>query len=273
MPWIRHETALPLLPERGAGLEPIIVGLHTCHSRNVGQKAATQEGAEMKLKKLKELLASGAITQEEYDELAKTAKPDDDPADPPKDPDPAAPPEDDKDPDKKLEKLIQAAVDRATNRLGNENKQLKEKYEAERKKNLSAEELRQVELQEKEAELARQQAEIQKEKNRMYAIKALKKAELDDGSEDTLELAEFILGEDEAAIDANVKALEKFAKKISKKTTDDIYRANGREPGRGNASGGKEGPWGKDSWNLTKQMEMEINNPELAKAMKASARG
>ena len=200
----------------------------------------------MKLKKLKELLASGAITQEEYDELAKTAKPDDDPADPPKDPDPAAPPEDDKDPDKKLEKLIQAAVDRATNRLGNENKQLKEKYEAERKKNLSAEELRQVELQEKEAELARQQAEIQ---------------------------AEFILGEDEAAIDANVKALEKFAKKISKKTTDDIYRANGREPGRGNASGGKENPWGKDSWNLTKQMEMEINNPELAKAMKASARG
>ena len=49
----------------------------------MGQKAATQEGAEMKLKKLKELLASGAITQEEYDELAKTAKPDDDPADPP----------------------------------------------------------------------------------------------------------------------------------------------------------------------------------------------
>ena len=47
----------------------------------------------MKLKKLKELLASGAITQEEYDELAKTAQPDDDPADPPNDPDPKNPPE------------------------------------------------------------------------------------------------------------------------------------------------------------------------------------
>lgn len=227
----------------------------------------------MKLKKLKELLASGAITQEEYDELAKTAKPDDSPEDPPKDPEPETPPEDDKDPDKKLEKLIQAAVDRATNKLGDENKQLKEKYEAERKKNLTAEELRQVELQEKEAELAKQQAEIQKEKNRMYAIKALKKAELDDGSEDTLELIEFVLGEDETAIDIKVKALEKFAKKIAKRTTDDIYRTNGREPGRGNTSGGKENPWSKESWNLTKQMEIEINNPELAKTMKASAKG
>lgn len=226
----------------------------------------------MKLKKLKELLASGAITQEEYDELAKTAKPDDDPEGSPDKPDSAAPPDDDGNPDKKLEKLIQTAVDRATNRLGNENKQLKEKYEAERKKNLSAEELRQVELQEKEAELARQQAEIQTEKNRMYAIKALKKAELDDGSEDTLELVEFVLGDDEEAIDANVKALEKFAKKIAKRTTDEIYRANGREPGNGNASGGRENPWSRDSWNLTKQMEMEINNPELAKTMKASAR-
>ncbi|MDO4330651.1 MAG: DUF4355 domain-containing protein [Lachnospiraceae bacterium] len=223
----------------------------------------------MKLKKLKELLASGAITQEEYDELAKTAKPDDDPPEPPKNPDQADPP--DNDPDKKLERMIQAAVDRATNKLGNENKQLKEKLETERKKNLSAEELKQVELQEKEAELAKQQAEIQLEKNRMYAVKALKKAELDDGSEDTLELIEFVLGEDETAIDTKVKALQKFAQKVAKRTTDGIYRANGREPGKGNASGGKENPWSKDSWNLTKQMELEINNPELAKTLKASA--
>lgn len=223
----------------------------------------------MKLKKLKELLASGAITQEEYDELAKTAKPDEDPPEPPKDPDQADPP--DNDPDKKLEKMIQAAVDRATNKLGNENKQLKEKLETERKKNLSAEELKQVELQEKEAELAKQQAEIQLEKNRMYAIKALKKAELDDGSEDTLELIEFVIGEDETAIDVKVKALQKFAQKVAKRTTDGIYRANGREPGKGNISGGKENPWSKDSWNLTKQMELEINNPELAKTLKASA--
>ena len=225
----------------------------------------------MKLKKLKELLEKGSITQEEFDEMAKNAEPDDPPADPPK----SDPPKDDPpagdDQDKKLEKMIQAAVDRATNKLGNENKGLREKLDAERKKNLSAEELKQVELQEKETELAKKEQEIKDKENRMYAIKALKKAELDDGSEDTLDLVDFVLGEDETAINLKVKALQKFAQRVAKNTTDGIYRTNGREPGKGNAGGAKDNPWSKDSWNLTKQMELEISNPELAKTLKASA--
>lgn len=225
----------------------------------------------MKLKKLKELLEKGVITQEEYDEMSKNAEPDDPPADPPKNDLPKDDPPSDDDQDKKLEKMIQAAVDRATNKLGNENKTLKEKLDAERKKNLSAEELKQVELQEKETELAKKEQEIKEKENRMYAIKALKKAELDDGSEDTLDLVDFVLGEDETAIDVKVKALQKFAQRVAKNTTDGIYRANGREPGKGNAGGAKDNPWNKDSWNLTKQMELEISNPELAKTLKASA--
>lgn len=226
----------------------------------------------MKLSKLKALLKAGTITQEEYDELAKTAEQDDSPAEPPKDGSPKDdPPADPEDPDKKLEKMVQAAVDRATNKLGNENKKLKEQLDAERKKNLSADELKQMELQEKETELAQKEQEIQEKENRMYAIKALKKAELDDGSEETLDLVEFVLGEDEAAIDLKVKALQKFAQRVAKNTTDGIYKANGRTPGKGNAGGGQDNPWNKDSWNLTKQMELEISNPELAKTMKASA--
>lgn len=226
----------------------------------------------MKLSKLRKLLESGSITQEEYDGMAKTAEDDGgeeqaegeaggaDGADPEAD-----------GTDKNLEKLVQAAVDRVTNRIGNENRKLKGQLDAERKKNLSADELRQVELQEKEQELARQQAEIQTEKNRMYAVKALKKAELDDGSEDAMDLIEFVLGDDETAIDLKVKALQKFAQRVAKSTTDGIYKANGRTPGKGNAGGGSDNPWGKDSWNLTKQMELELNNPELAKALRSSA--
>lgn len=227
----------------------------------------------MKLSKLKELLKAGTITQEEYDELAKTAEQDDPPAEPPKndpakEPDPLSDPEDS---DKKLEKMIQAAVDRATNKLGNENKLLKDRLEKTRKEKLSAEELKEVELQEKETELAQKEQEIREKENRMYAIKALKKAELDDGSEETLDLVEFVLGEDEAAIDLKVKALQKFAQRIAKSTTDGIYKANGRIPGKGNTGGSQDNPWSKDSWNLTKQMELEINSPEMAKTMKASA--
>lgn len=224
----------------------------------------------MKLSKLKELLKSGSITQEEFDEMEKTAEQDDPPVELPEDTS-GEPPAEPEDTDKKLEKMIQAAVDRATNKLGNENKLLKDKLEKTRKEKLSADELKHVELQEKEAELARQQAEIQTEKNRMYAIKALKKAELDDGSEDTLDLVEFVLGEDETDIDVKVKALQKFARRIAKNTTDGIYKANGRNPGRGNAASGSDNPWSKESWNLTKQMELELSNPELAKTLKSSA--
>lgn len=226
----------------------------------------------MKLTKLKELLKSGAVTQEEYDEMSKTAE-DDTKADPTEDSPEDKPPEDDPSEDEletKIAKAVQSAVDRATNKLGNENKLLKDKLEKTRKEKMTAEELRQVELQEKEDELARQQAEIQMEKNRMHAIKALKKAGLDDGSEETLDLVEFVLGEDEAAIDIKVKALQKFAQRVAKNTTDGIYKANGRTPGKGNAGGGKDNPWVKESWNLTKQMELELNDPELAKTMKAS---
>lgn len=226
----------------------------------------------MKLSRLQELLKTGAISQEDYDEMAKTAEQDTPPANPPADNPPKEdPPTDPGDPDKKLEKLVQAAVDRATNKIGNENKKLKEQLEAERKKNLSADELKQVELQEKETELAQKEQEIKEKENRMYAIKALKKAELDDGSEETLDLVEFVLGEDETAIDMKVKALQRFAQRVAKNTTDGIYKANGRTPGKGNAGGGSDNPWSKESWNLTKQMELEISNPELAKTMKAGA--
>lgn len=227
----------------------------------------------MKLTKLKELLKSGAVTQEEYDEMSKTAE-DDTKADPTDDSPEDEPPEDDPledDLETKIAKAVQSAVDRATNKLGNENKLLKDKLEKTRKEKMTAEELRQVELQEKEDELARQQAEIQMEKNRMHAIKALKKAGLDDGSEETLDLVEFVLGKDEPAIDLRVKALQKFAQRVAKNTTDGIYKANGCTPGKGNAGGGKDNPWIKESWNLTKQMELELNDPELAKTMKASA--
>ena len=128
-----------------------------------------------------------------------------------------------------------------------------------------------MELQEKEDAIALKEKEIKEKENRMYAIKALKKAELDDGSEDALELIDFVLGEDETAIDLRVKALQKFAQRIAKNTTDGIYKSNGRTPGKSNTGSSKENPWSKENWNLTKQMQIEISDPELAKTLKASA--
>lgn len=238
-----------------------------------GVLVATRKEQKMKLSKLKKLLETKAISQEEYDEMAKTAEDDtqDDEGDNGDGDDDGGDDGSDDDLDARISKAVQSAVDRATNKLGNENKKLKDQLQAERKKNLSADELKQVELQEKEDAIALKEKEIKEKENRMYAIKALKKAELDDGSEDALELIDFVLGEDETAIDLRVKALQKFAQRIAKNTTDGIYKSNGRTPGKSNTGSSKENPWSKENWNLTKQMQIEINDPELAKTLKASA--
>lgn len=233
----------------------------------------------MNLKKLKELLAKGLITQEEYDEMAKHI--DDGVSNEP--PEPGSDPED-KNKDKKrkipddedefqewMDKMIQSAVDRATNKLGNENKTLRDKLEKERKKNLTAEELKAVEIQEKEQELQERERTIKENENRMYAMKALRKIGLDDGGEDALSLVDFVMGEDEAVIDSRVKSLKTAIEKRVKAEVDKVFGENGRNPSKGNAGAGGDNPWSKATFNLTKQMEIELKNPELAKSLKASA--
>lgn len=233
----------------------------------------------MNLKKLKELLAKGLITQEEYDEMAKHI--DDGGSNEP--PEPGNDPED-KNKDKKrkipddedefqewMDKMIQSAVDRATNKLGNENKTLRDKLEKERKKNLTAEELKAVEIQEKEQELQERERTIKENENRMYAMKALRKIGLDDGGEDALSLVDFVIGEDETAIDSRVKSLKTAIDKRVKAEVDKVFGENGRNPVKGNAGAGGDNPWSKATFNLTKQMEIELKNPELAKSLKASA--
>lgn len=222
----------------------------------------------MKLSKLNELLKQEAITQEEYDEIAKTAE--DDTTDGGGDQNDDGGGDADSSAGLTAEE-VQRMIDRATNKLGNENKKLKADLDKARKANMSAEELRQAEIDEKEKELAEKEQALQDKESRMYAIAALKKAGLDDGSEDAMSLIDFVLGEDENTIDSRVKALKVFADRIAKNTTDGIYRENGREPGKGNAGGGKGNPWSKDSWNLTEQMKLEVSNPELAKSYKAAA--
>ena len=64
------------------------------------------------------------------------------------------------------------------------------------------------------------------------------------------------MGEDETAIDLKVKACRSL-QRIIKNTTDGIYKTNGRIPGKGGAGGGKDNPWSKENWNLTKQMELK----------------
>lgn len=220
----------------------------------------------MNLEELKALLKSGAITQAQFDAMVKQLGLEE------PEPQPEPQPEPD-DTDKLLEKKIQQAVDRATNKLGNDNKALREELEKLRKEKLSAAELKALEDEEKEKDLAEREAAVKAAENKLYAVKAIKKAGLDDGSETALDILNLVNAGDEETIESNIKALKTLVDKLVKAEVEKTFKGNGRNPDKGTGgSGADDNPYmAGANFNLTKQMELEATNPELAKKLKAAA--
>lgn len=220
----------------------------------------------MTIDELKELLTAGKITQEQFAVMAKAIDPNYTEEEP--EPESGGESEPEENPD--LEKMIQRAVDRATNKLGNENKKLRQQMETLKKNHLTAEQAAELERQQRDEELTEREKALQDKENRWYAMKAIKAAGLDDGGENALELVDYVIGGSEAEIDARVKAFGGLVKKFVKAEVDKTFKQNGRNPEQG-AGAGDKNPWAKESWNITTQMNIELTNPELAKQLKAAA--
>lgn len=214
----------------------------------------------MTIDELKKLLEDGKITKEQFKQMALAIDPDY---------------KDEDEPEKKtepdLEKMIQQAVDRATNKLGNDNKRLREELENIKKEKLTAEERAELEKKQEREQFERERAEFQLEKNKLYAVKAIKAAGLDDGSDKSLELVNFVLGADEKEIDSRVKAFGELVKKFVAAEVDKTFKDNGRNPSKSAKGGSEINPYMKETFNLTKQMELEATDPEKAKALQAAA--
>lgn len=221
----------------------------------------------MTIDELKALLAEGKITNEQFAALAAAI----DPSYTVEEAEPIIEEQQQEPkPDPDLQRLIQSAVDRATNKLGNENKKLKQQYEALKKSKLTEAEAAELDRREREDTLAERERALQDEKNRWYAMKAIKKAGLDDGGDDSLALIDFVLGGTETDIDEKVKSFGLLVKKLVKAEVDNTFKRNGRNPEQGVVSGDAN-PWAKESYNITRQMQIEISNPELAKRLRAEA--
>lgn len=141
--------------------------------------------------------------------------------------------------EEKLEKLIQAKVDRITSKLGREKAELQKELDKLKKEKLTDEEIKQLEISEKEKTLAeREQALLEKE-NRLYAIKAIKSAGLDDGSDKSLELVDFVMSNDVEVIDKRIKVFGELVKRFVKSEVEKTFKTNGRTP-KGSSQQGSE---------------------------------
>lgn len=223
----------------------------------------------MDLEKLKEMLANKTITQEEFDKMAAALGLKEDTKVP--DTKDAKKDEEPKGNDDDMELLIQKAVDRATNKLGNKNKELEKELERIKKEKMTDDERKEYEMQEKEKELEEKEREIALRENKLYAIEAIKEAGLDDGSKNSLELIEYVIDADTARIDSKVKAFSNLVKKFVKAEVDRTFKARGGEPDKGGEDVVNDNPYAKATFNLTKQMELEATNPELAAKYKSLA--
>lgn len=136
-----------------------------------------------------------------------------------------------------IEKMIQRAVDRATNKLGNENKKLRGQLESLKNEKLSDEELKKFELKEKEADIADREAKLKEKESRLFTIKAIKDAGLDDGSSNALDLVDFVMTDDENTTLARVKTFEALVKKFVAAEVDRTFKENGRNPEKSGSNG------------------------------------
>ena len=132
-----------------------------------------------------------------------------------------------------IEKLIQKAVDRATNKLGNENKKLREENESLKKASMTEEQIKQLEIKNKEADIADREAKLKEKENRLFAIKAIKEAGLDDGGSNALELVDFVMTDSEETTNARVKAFNALVKKFVSAEVSRTFQTNGRDPEKG----------------------------------------
>lgn len=153
-------------------------------------------------------------------------------------------------------------------RLQRERKDIEAKIEAERKE---AEELAKLSEQEKQKKLFEKQVrEFEETKKAFEAERLLNETSKQLASKNLpIEFAEMLKGEDAESTFNNINVFEaKFNEALEKMVTE---RLRGSTPKTATIKTSQDNPYSKSSWNLTKQMELEMNNPVLAKQLQASA--
>ncbi len=139
-----------------------------------------------------------------------------------------------------FEKLVQAKANKLTAEISKKNAQLQKELDTLKREKMTAEELKQLEMSEKEKTLAEREKMLLDKENRLIAIRAIKEAGLDDGSDKSLELVDFVMAADEDSIKNKVKAFGNLVNKFVESKVGKIFKDNGRNPNANNSNGNAE---------------------------------
>lgn len=143
-----------------------------------------------------------------------------------------------KEPDN-FERLLQARLDKAMAEERKKNANLTKEIEKMKREKMTAEELKKYDDEKRANDLAEREKTIAEKENRYYAITALKKAGLDDGSETVLELADLVMGANTDETNTRIATLNKLVTKMVDSKVNERFKSFGRVPNSGSSSGGE----------------------------------
>lgn len=138
-----------------------------------------------------------------------------------------------------INKLIQSQADKITADLGKKLADKQKELDKLKREKLSDEEIKKLEIADKEKALTEKEQALLERENRLFAIKAIKENGLDDGSQQSLDLVDFVMSDNEETITERVKAFKGLVDRFVNAKVEQTFKANGRVPnGGGKASEG-----------------------------------
>lgn len=126
-----------------------------------------------------------------------------------------------------------SAAEKLAKQSAGENKKLRAELNKLRQAHMTDEERQTDNLKQREDAVNEKEAALLTEQNRFYAVQAIRKAGLDDGSEASLQIVNLITGDapkDQTGIDERIKNFGKWMKQHDKALTDKLFKSNGRQP-------------------------------------------
>lgn len=136
-----------------------------------------------------------------------------------------------------LDRLLQARLDKAMAEERKKSSALQKELDKMKREKMTADELKKYDDEQKENALAEREKAITEKENRYYAIGAIKKAGLDDGSDTALKIVDLVMGADNEEIDNKVAALNELVNKLVDSKVNEKFKGAGRIPNGGNNSG------------------------------------
>jgi hypothetical protein len=135
-----------------------------------------------------------------------------------------------------LERLLQAKLDKAMAEERKKSANLQKELEKMKKEKMTADELKKYDDEKRANELAERERVIAEKENRYYAVGAIKKAGLDDGSDTAMKIVDLVLGANSEEIDTKVAALNELVNKLVDGKVNEKFKSAGRTPGGSNST-------------------------------------